>query len=373
MVLAMHVVAVALAYMAYGSHGRRMPIGDSLPSVGLHRPVAEVGDRLKELALLLVTLQNPSAAWQPISHMGNHAVSNSNAHVARHRAKQPVALDDHAETHVSRRAALSSAAIAAMLPLVASARENMAGKQAGMVTGEDIKSLQQISPMTTGSLGAGTISSRSRPVTGVILLDEVKESGDSVSAEVVLDGGVIGNVEFQTVKGFPVNQGMFYDVEVKSQSKDSSAFVQVAKLPEGKALTEVPDSYLTENVFSTVGRYGAYGAPTSVAINKKSKKADELRILDVSFSALTPNQKEVDRRCVIAAVQPKGSQNAVMLVATASELLWPQLEPSLRKMALSLKVAGIRSTALKRSAKSDYRFEQFGGFNEKGALATPEY
>mmetsp|Transcript_14308 Transcript_14308/g.25495 ORF Transcript_14308/g.25495 Transcript_14308/m.25495 type:complete len:379 (+) Transcript_14308:49-1185(+) len=371
MSLAMHTIALALAYMACSSHGRRMqPSGDSLPSV---KPVGEVDDRLNKFASLLLMFQNPSAAWQFNGHEGKPAGSNSHANLARPRAAQPVALKEHAEAKVNRRDALSSAAAAAMLPFLANAAkgpsQSMVGRQAGMTTGEDIQSLQQISPGTFGSLGAGTISSRSRPVTGVILLEEVKESGEknspTVTAEMVLDGGVIGNIEFQSQPGFPVNRGMFYDVEVKQQNKDSSAFVHVARLPEGKALADVPDSFFTDNIFSTVGRYGAYGAPSSMTINKKSKKADDLRLLEVSFSTLSPSQREVERRCLISVLQPKGSQNAVMLVAGTSAFTWAQLEPTLRKMASSLKVASVRPTALKRTGKSDYRFEDFGGFNEK--------
>ena len=63
-----------------------------------------------------------------------------------------------------------------------------------MRTSESYTNLQQISPETTGTLGAGTMSSRSRPVTGIVLLEEVQENGKKdaprVTAELVLDGGV---------------------------------------------------------------------------------------------------------------------------------------------------------------------------------------
>ena len=100
--------------------------------------------------------------------------------------------------------------------------------------------LQQISPETTGTLGAGTMSSRSRPVTGVVLLEEVQESGKkdapTVAAELVLDGGVAATATFQSE--YPLVRGMFYDVEVKN-TKGDGAFLQVARLPDGKTLADV--------------------------------------------------------------------------------------------------------------------------------------
>ena len=80
-----------------------------------------------------------------------------------------------------------------MLPLLGAGAQT--GVPEGMKTSESYTNLQQISPETTGTLGAGTMSSRSRPVTGIVLLEEVTESGKkkdvtTISAELVLDGGV---------------------------------------------------------------------------------------------------------------------------------------------------------------------------------------
>ena len=79
-----------------------------------------------------------------------------------------------------RRAVLRNSAGLALLPLASHA----GGVPEGMKTSESYTNLQQISPETTGTLGAGTISSRSRPVTGVVLLEDVQEAGkkDAVRA-----------------------------------------------------------------------------------------------------------------------------------------------------------------------------------------------
>merc|ERR1711920_227464 len=164
-----------------------------------------------------------------------------------------------------RRAALvgfSSITLGSLTP-----RSAISGVPEGMKTSESYSTLQQISPETTGTLGAGTISSRSRPITGVVLLEEVQEAGKKsapfVSAELVLDGGVAATVTFSAE--YPLNRGMFYDVEVRNQAGDG-AFVQVVSLPDGKSITEMNDKFFTKAVFSTEGRFGAYGAPTDIKI-----------------------------------------------------------------------------------------------------------
>ena len=104
------------------------------------------------------------------------------------------------------------------------------------------------------------MSSRSRPSTGVVLLEEIQESGKSnapsVAADLVLDGGVVATASFQSEVGYPLIRGMFYDVEVKGKAGDS-AFLQVAPLPEGKTMVDMADKFFTKAIFSTEGRFGA--------------------------------------------------------------------------------------------------------------------
>merc|ERR1719181_1897988 len=138
-----------------------------------------------------------------------------------------------------RRAVLRGAASTAFLPFI-SAANAAGGVPEGMRTSESYANLQQISPETTGTLGAGTMSSRSRPVTGIVLLEEVQENGKkdapTVTAELVLDGGVAATATFDAQ--YPLNRGMFYDVEVRNLAGEG-AFLQVASLPEGKTLSDI--------------------------------------------------------------------------------------------------------------------------------------
>jgi len=91
------------------------------------------------------------------------------------------------------------------------------------------------------------------------------------------------------------------------------------------------------------------------------------RLLDVSFSALSPGQAEVPRRAVVAAIQPEGSADVVMFVGGSTVGSWKKVEPSMRKMASSFAISRVRPTSIKRKAKNDYRFEDQGGLNERGS------
>lgn len=279
---------------------------------------------------------------------------------------QPEALPKASSTQ-GRRAILRTAASAAVLPLLAG-RAQAGGVPEGMKTSESYTNLQQISPETTGTLGAGTMSSRSRPVTGVVLLEDVQEGGKkdspTVSADLVLDGGVVATATFDSEPGYPLVRGMFYDVEVRNAKSADGAFLQVAALPAGKTLADVDDKFLTKSVFSTEGRFGAYGAPTDIKV-LKSEAGSPARLLDISFSALSPGQTEVPRRALVAAVQPEGATDVVMLVSGSTASQWKKSEGAMRKMAASYRIARTRPTSIKRKSKNDFRFEDQGGLVEK--------
>jgi len=266
-----------------------------------------------------------------------------------------------------RRAVLSGAAAACASSLLPR-RLVAGGVPEGMKTSESYSNLQQLSPETTGTLGAGTMSSRSRPSTGVVLLEAVQEGGKkdapTVSAELVLDGGVVATAVFDSEPGYPLIRGMFYDVEVRSKATDGAAFLQVTPLPGGKTIADVSDSFFTKAVFSTEGRYGAYGAPTDIKVVAPSTKGSGKRLLEITFSALSPNGAEVPRKALVAAVQPEGAEDAVMFVAGSTSSNWKSASPSLRKMADSYRIVRTRPTNIPRKAKADYRFEEQGGLKE---------
>ena len=100
--------------------------------------------------------------------------------------------------HLSEPPPVGRRAVVGMIPLIPflatplPSRAAVGGVPEGMRTSESYTNLQQISPETTGTLGAGTMSSRSRPVTGVVLLEQVAHAsyvahraGDRVTTEPV--------------------------------------------------------------------------------------------------------------------------------------------------------------------------------------------
>ena len=243
-----------------------------------------------------------------------------------------------------------------------------------MRTSASFNSLQDLTGEVSQNLGAGTIAGKSRPVTGVVLVDEVAASGPdkapTISAEIVLNGGVIGTASFQSA--WPVARGMYYDVESRSKDGDS-AFVTVAQLPAGSGsdLGSVPASVFTSAIFSAANRFGAYGAPTDIRVLKSKAAPSGQRILEVEFSALSPGLSEIPRRAIIAAIKPEGSNDVVMLVAGSTASRWKRgAEEGARVAIDSFRVSNVRATKLRRARSSDYRFEDQGGLWGKDTDVT---
>jgi len=210
-----------------------------------------------------------------------------------------------------------------------------------------------------------------RPETGCVLVEEVQSTGSAksptISAELVTNGGVAATVVFDSP--WPIARGMYYDVEARSSEGDS-AYVHVRTLPADKDIMAVPASYLTSSVFNAYGRWSTYGAPTDTKVLSDVTKG-QTRFLEVAFSVLSQAGSDSPRRGVIAAVQPQGSSDAVMLVSSATASRWKKsgADAAVRQVAESFRCVRTRSTSTARAASSDYRFEERGGLL-KGAGDT---
>ena len=159
---------------------------------------------------------------------------------------------------------------------------------------------------------------------------------------------------------------MFYDVETRSRTGEG-VFLQVAPLPSGKSIADVPDTFFTKVVLSTEGRFGAYGSPTDARVLSSTKGA--VRTLEISFAALSPGQTEVPRRALVVAVQPEGATDVVVLVGGSTGSQWKKAEPAMRRIADSFRIARTRPTSIARKASSDYRFEEQGGLKQRAGEA----
>lgn len=89
-------------------------------------------------------------------------------------------------------------------------------------------------------------------------------------------------------------------------------------------MADVKDQFLIKSLFGPRGRFSFYGQPTDIKVKKSTLGENgSYKILDVSFSTLSQaTQTEVPRRSKIVATLPKGSNQAIMLVGSASASRW---------------------------------------------------
>eukprot|EP00965_Chrysotila_dentata_P218884 6190823-Pleurochrysis_carterae.AAC.2 len=181
----------------------------------------------------------------------------------------------------------------------------------------------------------------------------------AISAEVVLSDGLVATTAFNCK--WPLAEGGYSDVEAKNRDGDA-AFLQISTLPEGQSLTGLPKKWFTQAILSLDGRYGAYGAPTDVKVLSDSAENGR-RMLDISFTALSPGSAAIERRAVVSAMQPPGSKDVLMLIGSTSASRWKKAggEASARQAAESLRVVSTRPTNLKQVAQADYRFGRTSG------------
>lgn len=209
------------------------------------------------------------------------------------------------------------------------------------------------------AISATTMSGKSRPELGVILVEAANSAGSTISGEMVLAGGKIGVAAFESK--FPLAEGGYYDIESKAKEGGEGAFVQVAPLPKGQSLSTLKKDWFLATICDVTGRYGAYGAPVDGKVLADDKGSSDKRLLDVSFNVLRPDGAEAPRKAVVSAVQPAGTSEVVLLVSSAPSAAWKKGgEAEARKSAASFRVA-TRPTELKQEPSADYRFGKSSG------------
>ncbi|KAL9180905.1 hypothetical protein ACHAXT_009710 [Thalassiosira profunda] len=149
------------------------------------------------------------------------------------------------------------------------------------------------------------------------------KSGD-VSAEILVGTKAQpSSVLVSFTAPYKLETGSVFDVECRDGKTGDGAFLAVTTPANGKALGELPSSFFLERLFDPTGRFSFYGPPTDVKVKKSTMIDDATRVLDVSFSNLSQSTNaEIPRKAVLVATIPKGTDNAVMLVASANEGRW---------------------------------------------------
>ena len=209
------------------------------------------------------------------------------------------------------------------------------------------------------AISATTMSGKTRPDTGVVLVDEPTQTSSrgslAASAEVVTADKVAAKLAFDSP--WPLQRGNYYDVEVKSKDGGDGAFLVVKTPPRGASPASLPKAWFADNIFNIEGRYGAYGAPESVALVGDALSGDG-RLLEYRFTALSPSNAQVLRKCFVKAVKVPGSADVAMLVAGTTSARWKKEngEATSRQVAESFRVASTAPTTLAKAEESDYRF-----------------
>jgi hypothetical protein len=208
------------------------------------------------------------------------------------------------------------------------------------------------------AVGAGTsVTGKSRPELGLVLIDEVKQTGNTLTAELALNGGVAATATFDAP--WPVAKGLYYDVEAKSEK--GSAFLQVVPLPTGETVETASKKTFTKNVLKVDGRFGSYGAPTDVKITADEAKGAR-RVIDFGFTTTAPGGADVNWKATLTALQPQGSPDALVIVSGAPVGRWKDGGEKLARGATSsFRIADTRATSIKPVPSSDVRFERMGG------------
>ncbi|GKY96192.1 hypothetical protein MPSEU_000579100 [Mayamaea pseudoterrestris] len=150
---------------------------------------------------------------------------------------------------------------------------------------------------------------KTRPETGLIFLSDPISSNGIVSGELLLPDASALLVNFETPKSWPLLTGNGLDA--RDLQTGDSAFVQIVKKAKQPTSSDQLKLVLLDSVLSIKGKFGAYGSPTDI----KVKSTDTLDIFAVSFTTLTPGQRESERKLYVKA-QAVGS--SLLLFAVGS-------------------------------------------------------
>jgi len=124
------------------------------------------------------------------------------------------------------------------------------------------------------------------------------------------------------VSPWALAEGTVFDVECRSPNTGDAAFLAVTPSTSGKSLNDLKDTFFVNALTGPTGRFSFYGTPTDVKV-KASSINGNYKTIDMSFSTLSQStQTEIPRKARIIATIPEGTQQAVMLVGSASASRW---------------------------------------------------
>lgn len=181
--------------------------------------------------------------------------------------------------------------------------------------------------MVSQPMGVSGQAGKSRPETGVVLREGSSVARDSrtgnVVAEILVGDRSDPIAVFTSFDSpWPLAVGTVFDVESRDAKTGDGAFLAVTESTGGKALADLPKSFFLAELVKPTGRFSFYGAPTDVKVKKDSIEKD-YRYIELTFSTLSQStQTEIPRNAIIATTIVPGTENAVMLVGSATSNRW---------------------------------------------------
>ena len=207
-----------------------------------------------------------------------------------------------------------------------------------------------------GNMGVSSQAGKSRPQTGVVFrdgTDVLQDKQGNVLAELLVGTKASPKavlVNFQS--GFGLETGPVFDVECRDARSGDGVFVAVTQAVDGVSVDKIPSSVIFERLFGPTGRFSFYGPPTDIKIKKDTMKGSNYRLLDVSFATLSQStNSELPRRALVAATIPQGTDQAIMLVASAKASRWKSQESVLMETIDSFRAIPAPQTSLKLRPK----------------------
>jgi len=258
----------------------------------------------------------------------------------------------------SRRQALQTAASGAVTSLFGPQIANAAGADTRAETFDVDDYLR--TGMVAQPMGVSGQAGKSRPETGVVLRDGAEVFRDSrtgnVLAEIIVkakdDSRVPVLASYESP--WPLATGTVFDVECRDPNTGDAAFLSVSGNTKGQDLATLPSSFFVDGLFSTTGRFSFYGSPTDIKVKKSIIVRDKYRLFDVTFSTLSQStQAEIPRKARVVATIPEGTNQAVMLVASASANRWKKgsTEQDISSVIDSFRATPAPQTSLKVRGK----------------------
>lgn len=225
--------------------------------------------------------------------------------------------------NLNRRNLLQSSALSILLPLTSIVNaEKALADESSMNVDDFLKTGMVSQPM-----GVSGQAGKSKPETGVILREGSEVARDSrsgnVAAEILLGSKDDPKAVLTSYSSpWSLASGTVFDVECRDSKTGDGAFLSVSDSTNGKGLADLPSSFFLDNIMKPTGRFSFYGVPTDVKV-KKDSIVQDYRFIELSFSSLSQStMTEIPRKAIIATTVVPGTENAVMLVGSATATRW---------------------------------------------------